>query len=193
METDDYLPIYSLAEWHYCPRSAFLSWFGAERQDIVTPAYQRMREEHAVSNDPARRDKQHRKTETAARLLHRGLRITGKADAVEWSNGVPTPVEYKNCPDVPPPHIVAQLMLQALCLEEMHGVRINSGFIFRVSERRRTEVGFNEETRSKIREGVEQFRHALSLGMNGFARRRQQGCRHCIYRAHCWPEEFPHV
>ena len=51
METDDFLPIYSLAEWHYCPRSAFLSWFGAEREDRVTPAYQKMREVHAVSNE----------------------------------------------------------------------------------------------------------------------------------------------
>jgi hypothetical protein len=37
--------------------------------------YQKMREVHAVSNEPARRDKEHRKTETAVRLLHRGLRI----------------------------------------------------------------------------------------------------------------------
>jgi CRISPR-associated exonuclease Cas4 len=193
MEPEDYLPIYSLAEWHYCPRSAFLSWFGAERRDTVTPAYQRMREEHAVSNVPSRRDKTHRKSETAVRLLNRELRIAGKADAVEWRGGLPLPVEYKNCAEDPPLHIIAQLTLQTLCLEEMYHTRINRGVIFRVLERRRIEVCIDEGRRIQAQDGIEQFRRSLLRGMNGFAPKRQRGCAHCIYRTHCWPEEFPHL
>jgi CRISPR-associated exonuclease Cas4 len=193
METDDYLPIYSLAEWHYCPRSAFLSWFGAEREDRVTPAYQKMREVHAISNEPARRDKEHRKTETAVRLLHRGLRVTGRADAVEWDGEIPVPVEYKNCPDEPPRHVVAQVTLQALCLSDMHGVEIPHGFIFRSEERRRIQVEFTDATRAWVIAGVQAFRNGLSCGQEAFSRQRQAGCGGCIYRAHCWPEEWPYV
>ncbi len=107
-----------------------------------------MREEHAKSNEPDRRDKAGRKTETAVRLLHRELRITGRADAVEWEDGTPVPVEYKNCADEVPRHIVAQLGLQALCLAEMHGHPVVHGFIFRTSERRRirVELSFNQPT-----------------------------------------------
>jgi len=193
MEVDDFLPIYSLAEWHYCPRSSFLSWFGAEREDRVTAAYQRMREVHAVSNEPARRDKEHRRTQTAVRLLHRGLRITGRADAVEWDGSIPVPVEYKNCPDEPPQHFVAQLALQALCLCEMHGVEIPHGFIFRSEERRRVKVEFTPATRARVIAGIGSFREGLCLGLKGFPRQRQAGCGGCIYRAYCWPEEWPYV
>jgi CRISPR-associated exonuclease Cas4 len=188
---DDFLPIYSLAEWHYCPRSAFLSWCGAEREDRVTPAYQRMREEHAKSNEPARRDKDGVRSETAVRLLHRELRITGRADAVEWENGAPVPVEYKNCADDLPRHIVAQLALQALCLAEMHAAPVLHGFIFRTAERRRIRVELDDATLAWVREGVAAFRAALPGGLAAFPRHRQPGCAGCIYRAGCWPEEFP--
>jgi CRISPR-associated exonuclease Cas4 len=193
METDDFLPIYSLAEWHYCPRSAFLSWFGAEREDRVTAAYQKMREVHAVSNEAARRDKEHLKTETAVRLLHRGLRITGRADAIEWHEKIPVPVEYKNCDDEPPRHVIAQITLQALCLSEMHGVEIPHGFIFRSEQRRRIQVEFTRPIRAWVVAGVGEFRSALERGQNGFRRQRQAGCGNCIYRSNCWPEEWPHV
>ena len=193
MERDDFLPIYSLAEWHYCPRSAFLSWFGAEREDWVTPAYQRMREAHAASDQPLRRDRGHCKTETAVFLLHRGLRVTGRADAVEWHGNVPVPVEYKNCPEEPPRHVVAQIALQALCLSDMFSVEVPRGFIFRSAERRRIEIELPDAIRAWVVAGVHEFRAALSLGQNGFARKRQAGCGGCIYHAHCWPEVWPYV
>jgi len=193
VETDDYLPIYSLAEWHYCPRSAFLSWIGAEREDIVTPAYQKMREAHAASDQPARRDKEHRKTETAVRLIHQALRITGKADAVEWDGGTPVPVEYKNCPNEPPRHLIAQLTLQALCLSEMHSCEVPRGLVFRIAERRRIEVCFDTGTVNWVRAGIHAFREAMGTGMDGFPRNKQPGCTGCIYRKPCWPEEYPYV
>jgi len=40
---------------------------------------------------------------------------------------------------------------------------------------------------------VESFRAGLLRGQEGFPRQRQAGCGGCIYRAHCWPEEWPYV
>ncbi|MBE0541325.1 MAG: Dna2/Cas4 domain-containing protein [Verrucomicrobia bacterium] len=90
-------------------------------------------------------------------------------------------------------HVIAQITLQAHCLSEMHGVEIPRGFIFRSAERRRVEVEFTEAVRAWVIAGVHDFRAALARGQNGFARQRQAGCGGCIYRAHCWPEEWPHV
>jgi len=193
METDDFLPIYSLAEWHYCPRSAFLSWFGAEREDRVSAAYQTMREAHAVSDTARRRDKNRCRIETSVHLIHRELRITGRADAVEWQDDVPAPVEYKNCGAEPARHVIAQLTLQAVCLHDMHGVCAPFGFVFCTGSRRRIRVGLDETTTAWVLSGVDSFRTGLRLGLGGFERRKQEGCRGCIYRACCWPEEWPHV
>ena len=82
METDDYLPIYALAEWHYCPRSAFLSWFGAEREDRVTPAYQKMREAHTASDEPSRRDRYN--SPCPARRIAPGFTFVTKPLFVAW-------------------------------------------------------------------------------------------------------------
>jgi CRISPR/Cas system-associated exonuclease Cas4 (RecB family) len=75
----------------------------------------------------------------------------------------------------------------------MHGVEIPHGFIFRSGQRRRTQVDFTDATRTWVTTGVEAFRAGLRLGQEGFTRQRQAGCGGCIYRAHCWPEEWPHV
>ncbi len=73
-----------------------------------------------------------------------GLR--GKADAVEWHNGVPFPVEYKVGrrkgihPDV-------QLCAQALCLEEMLGIAVQQGAIYYAATRKRHTISFDTKLR----------------------------------------------
>ena len=121
------------------------------------------------------------------------VRISGRADAVEWEEGRPVPVEYKNCADEPPTNIVAQLALQMLCLEEMHSCAVSLGYIFRTTERRRITVELDPERRNWVSNGVLAFRAGLKAGMTGFGCRKQPGCAACIYRSHCWPEEYPHV
>lgn len=73
--------------------------------------------------------------------------LHGKADAVEWHDGVPYPVEYK----VGRRHGVhadIQLCAQALCLEEMFGVAVPRGAIYYGATRKRHEVVFDAELRA---------------------------------------------
>lgn len=75
-----------------------------------------------------------------------GLR--GKADVVEWRDGVPYPVEHK----VGRRHGVhadIQLCAQALCLEEMFGVEVPCGAIYYGATRKRHEVSFDEVLRDR--------------------------------------------
>lgn len=75
-----------------------------------------------------------------------GLR--GKADAVEWHNGVPFPVEYK-LGRRNGTHTDVQLCAQALCLEEMLGVAVSGGAIYYGTTRRRYDIRFDEVLRER--------------------------------------------
>jgi CRISPR-associated exonuclease Cas4 len=190
VEEIEYIPIYSLAEWHYCPRSAYLSWFGSERKDEVTPSYQRMREAHKVSDTEKTRRKKNSYNTTATKLINKQYGVIGKADAIEWVDGIPIPVEYKNCLPVPPLHINAQITLQAMCLEEMYNIKVERGFVFRIKEKRRVIIEIDEGIRNTTIEGLKAFREALPKGIGGYLKSKQTGCLGCIYRSSCWPNEF---
>lgn len=119
---------------------------------------------------------------TSLRLYSRQLGVTGVADMVEFYQteeavdaegrvvaaplkGLrgfwrPFPIEYKH--GRPKSHRAdeVQLCAQAICLEEMLGVRVSAGALFYGATRRRCEVDFDEELRSlvgEVAEGVHQL------------------------------------
>lgn len=92
-----------------------------------------------------------------------GLR--GKADVVEWHEGVPYPVEHK-VGRRHGEHADVQLCAQALCLEEMFGVPISHGAIYYGATRKRHEIAFDAELRARtlaLAAGVRAMLTAQSL------------------------------
>ena len=79
--------------------------------------------------------------------------------------GIPvsmTPVEYKV--GKPKPHRAdeVQVCAQALCLEEMFGLEIPSGFLFYGKTQKRMEVVFDEELRILTAEAIRNAREVLT-------------------------------
>jgi CRISPR-associated exonuclease Cas4 len=72
----------------------------------------------------------------------------GKGDVVEFSDGVPYPVEYKVGSRWDKLSDRVQLCAQGLCLEEMFGVAVPEGALFYKSSQRRQEVLLTPELRS---------------------------------------------
>lgn len=147
----------------------------------------------------------HRKADAGPRETRRDLRITravplrsfrlgliGKADVVEWHRGVdgawrPFPVEYKRgrpkanrCDEV-------QVCAQALCLEEMLGVRIPAGALFYGLSRRRRDVPFDDGLRSLTEDAAARL-HALVAARRTPPARREPKCDACSLLPLCMPE-----
>jgi len=113
------------------------------------------------------------------------LRLTGRADVVEF-RPEPYPVEYKRGKAKPNDCDTVQLCAQALCLEEMLGVSIERGAIFYGNPRRRLEVVFMPELRTRTEE--------LAATMHALYRRREtppaapgSHCRSCSLVDVCLP------
>ena len=133
-------------------------------------------------------------------IVSHTLKMRGKCDVVELHpnpNGFyfskyndkysVYPVEYKRGRPKKDESDIMQLLAQAICLEEMLGVRIDSGACFYFETRRRERVEFTAELRSRL--------FAIIDEMNGYYYRRYtpkvkrtKRCNMCSLKDYCLPE-----
>ena len=204
---DDLLPISALQHLAFCERQWALIYLEQVWSDNQLTA------EGHLDHERAHREE----SEVRADLrIARGLRVhsfrlglTGMTDVVEfvrkpecvigpfgpealalegvkgwWS---PMPVEYKhgkpkagNCDSV-------QLCGQALCLEEMLGVRINEGAMFYGLPRRRTSVAFDDKLRRETESLAVRLHECYKSGVTPapvFGKK----CKNCSLFDDCLPE-----
>lgn len=100
--------------------------------------------------------------ERALPIWSERLSLTGKADLVEFHDGTPYPVEYKSGRSRAGEHEALQLCVQAVCLEDMFGCRVDRGAIFWHASRKRNEVVFMAQLRKKVEEVVFLARRMLA-------------------------------
>ncbi len=152
-EAPSTVPLSALNDHLYCERRAHLKFVDGLRgtnehtligdlahKNVDTPGY-----EHRAGWELLR----------ALPLYSDRLGLTGKADLVEVRRAPAPdriaearPVEYKKGPARRWANDHVQLCAQALCLEEMLGLRIPAGLIFHVASALRTEVVFDEALRA---------------------------------------------
>ncbi len=158
-DEDILVPISALEHFSYCPRQCALihveqtfdenvftvrGQLAHERPDAgETTTYQGIRQLRAL---PIYSDEH-------------GL--IGKADVVEMHPDGPVPVEYKSGRTTGS-HSEIQLCAQALCLEEMFGRRVRSGFLYSYSTKRRTRVEISQDLRNQTLEIIARVRELLT-------------------------------
>jgi CRISPR-associated exonuclease Cas4 len=186
------LPLSALNHQIYCSRRAYL--IQAERvfvdnehtvlgnlahEAVDTPGY-----EHRASWELLR----------ALPLFSDKLALSGKADLVEVRRAPDSdriaearPVEYKKGPARRWSNDHVQLCAQALCLEEMLGLRIETGLIFHAASTLRTEVVFDEALRALTVATLDALRTTLAQPIAPPAVLKPQ-CDGCSLRGVCIPE-----
>lgn len=148
----------AIEHYSYCPRQCALIHVEQTYDENLYTIRGALAHQRVDSGDPTAS----RGTETARGLPlwseRYGLR--GKADVVEWHNGVPYPVEYK-VGRRHGEHADVQLCAQAICLEEMFGVEVPSGAIYYGATRKRYEVRFDAGLRGRTLALIEGVRAML--------------------------------
>lgn len=128
-------------------------------------------------------------------LLIKSLKhgLAGKADVVEFHKNrdgawIPFPVEYKRgkpkenrCDEV-------QLCAQALCLEEMLGVKIPNGALFYGKTRRRQDVAFDEELRNLTIETIGTLHKFIEARTTPPPVYEKGKCENCSFLEACMPK-----
>jgi len=112
--------------------------------------------------------------------------LTGKADVVEFRDGIPYPVEYKSGKRQQYDAMDIQLCAQAMCIEEMLGKDVPKGAIFHIKSKRRREVEFTATLRQKVVETIHETREILNCTTLPHPVNDKR-CTHCSLQDSCLP------
>ena len=145
---DESLPLSIIEHYAYCPRQAAL--IHVEGVWVANADTARGAADHASVDRGVRVESRDGVTTwLSLPVWSERLRLAGVCDAVELVGGLPTPIEYK---PVYPRRLHApasqQLAAQAMCLEEMWGCQVESGFVFTRADRHRHAVAIDSRLRA---------------------------------------------
>lgn len=128
------------------------------------------------------------------------LKIQGKCDIVEFKpdeNGFyfskygnkysVFPIEYKRGKAKTDESDIMQLLAQAICLEEMLGLRIKEGACFYFGTRRREQVIFTDDLRNKLVDIIGEMNNYYNRKYTPKVKKSRK-CRACSLKNLCLPE-----
>ncbi|ACM21754.1 CRISPR-associated exonuclease Cas4 [Geotalea daltonii FRC-32] len=144
----DPVMISALEHYAYCPRQcALIHVEQVWSENIYT---MRGRDVHERVDEVSAHELAGVRYERALPIWCRRLNLVGKADLVEFHDNVPYPVEYKSGRRRRGDPETLQLCAQAICLEEMFGVPVETGALYWHSSRERKEVGMTAAMREQV-------------------------------------------
>jgi CRISPR-associated exonuclease Cas4 len=188
----DPLPLSALNHQLYCERRAYL--IHAERVFVDNEHTTLGQLAHAAVDTPGYEHRAGWVLLRALPLYSDTLGLSGKADLVEIRRDNSTgriiearPVEYKKGPARRWINDHAQLCAQALCLEEMLGLRIGSGLIYHAASAKRDEVVFDPPLRALVLSTLDALRSTLARPAAPPAVLTPR-CDGCSLRSVCLPE-----
>jgi CRISPR-associated exonuclease Cas4 len=114
------------------------------------------------------------------------LGLVGQADVVEFDGACVTPIEYKRGRPKKNQSDRVQLCAQALCLEEMLDVSIESGALFYGKRQRRTQVDFDAALREATERAAARL-HEMIDGNETPPAVREKKCDTCSLFELCMP------
>jgi CRISPR-associated exonuclease Cas4 len=199
----DPLPLSALNDFLYCPRRAWLKFVEGLRGENEHTVLGELVHEHV--DFPGFEQRAGWTLLRALPLFSDKLGLTGKADLVEVRYApleseisdsklkmpqriaAARPVEYKKGPKRRFDNDEVQLCAQALCLEEMLGLAVDSGAIFYAQSQRRLEVVFDAQLRAQTHSAISNLKSVISNPAAPAAELRPQ-CEGCSLHGACLPE-----
>ena len=183
---DDLLPLSALQHLLFCERQCALIHVEKQWADNRLTAEGQVL--HAKANDPGHETKTGVRVARALPLRSDTMAMTGIADIVEFhQDGTVVPVEYKRGKPKAGDEDRVQICAQSICLEEMLGVEIESGYLFYGKARKRTLVVFDERLRATTRSAAERLHQMVADGETPPAVREKK-CDSCSLLGLCMPD-----
>lgn len=193
---DDLLPLSALQHLLFCERQcALIHIEQAWAENLYTAEGRIMHERVDTPRSESRGD-----VRTTSGVALRSLRmgLIGKADVIEFHRRIapggqgeafwqPFPVEYKRGRPKSQDWDKVQLCAQALCLEEMLGVKVEEGALFYGKTRRRVNVTFDPTLRGKTEETAARL-HSLIQQRRTPPPVYKAACENCSFLESCLPQ-----
>ena len=182
---DNTIPIAALNHYAYCPHRCWRIFCAGEFLDNEytiegTSLHDRV---HTVGEEQRDETWQVR----AIWLKSERYRLTGKADLIESDSGQLYPVEYKRGKRGEWDNDELQVCAQALCLEEMTGQSILTGYIYYAHSHQRQRVDISVELRQQAIATIQAVQTLLETGKMPKAVYSKR-CQGCSLYSRCLPQ-----
>jgi len=184
----DYIPISSLNQYSYCPKSAWYQFVTGQFRDNADTVEGALLHERSDSAELTILDGV---IQTRTVWLYSDqYGLIGLADVVEEQKQAIWPVEYKKGRPGEWKNHQVQLCAQALCLEEMRQLTrpIRRGYLYYAASRRRKAVTFTRRLRSQTINTIKAVRTLLKTRQRPINRYSRK-CPKCSLYAICLPKE----
>ncbi|MDM9582218.1 CRISPR-associated protein Cas4 [Nostoc sp. GT001] len=185
MNQTEYVSIAALNQYAYCPHRCWRMFCAGEFTDNQytiegTTLHDRV---HTTSDIQRGETWQVR----AIWLKSEQYKLIGKSDLIEAESGQVYPVEYKRGRKGEWDNDELQVCAQALCLEEMTGEPVNTGYIYYAHSHQRQLVEINQELRKSAIATIQSVINLLETGTmpKPFYSKR---CKGCSLYSQCLPK-----
>jgi CRISPR-associated exonuclease Cas4 len=189
---EELIPISALNHFLFCARRCALIHIEQLWVENLFTAEGRVMHERVDRGDQA--DRGRVRIEYGLPLKSKLLGLTGKADVVEFhregssnKKWKPFPVEYKRGKPKKNLSDKVQLCGQAICLEEMLNLSIQTGALFYGKTRRRLDVVFDDDLRDKTIETARKLHEMISSGITPPPKYTKK-CDACSFVSLCLPK-----
>lgn len=185
MNESDYVPIAALNQYSYCPHRCWRMFCAGEFIDNqYTIEGTSLHDRVHTTGDINREDTWQIR---AIWLKSDKYKLIGKSDLIESENGEFYPIEYKRGRKGEWDNDELQVCAQALCLEEMTGQVINTGYVYYAQTHQRQLVDISEELRQSAIATIEAVQTLLFTGAMPKATKSKR-CEGCSLYSHCLPQ-----
>ncbi|MGB3694454.1 MAG: CRISPR-associated protein Cas4 [Spirulinaceae cyanobacterium] len=182
---DEYIPLAALNQFAFCPHRCwrmFCAGEFVENQYTIegTSLHDRV---HTLGSEKRGDDWQVR----AIWLKSEEYGLIGKSDLIESRDGKLYPVEYKRGKRGEWDNDELQVCGQALCLEEMTGEEVTTGYVYYAHSHQRQAVEINQQLKETAIATIQAIQKLLQSGKMPPAIYTKR-CKGCSLRQNCLPQ-----
>ncbi|HEY9794052.1 MAG TPA: CRISPR-associated protein Cas4 [Leptolyngbyaceae cyanobacterium] len=160
MNETDYIPIAALNQYAYCPHRCWRMFCAGEFIDNQYTIEGTSLHDRVHTYGEGHREE--REQIRAIWLKSERYKLIGKSDLIESSSGQVYPVEYKRGRKGEWDNDELQVCAQALCLEEMTGQTVKTGYIYYANSHQRQKVEISAELREEAKSTLQAVTTLLS-------------------------------
>lgn len=185
MNNLDYIPIAALNQYSYCPHRCWRIFCAREFVDNQytiegTSLHDRVHTTSEIYRDETWQVR-------AIWLKSEQHKLIGKSDLIESESGQIYPIEYKRGKKGEWDNDELQVCAQALCLEEMTGKTITTGYVYYAHSHGRQLVEIDDELRKNA---IAIIQSIISLFQTGIMPKPlySNRCKGCSLKSQCLPQ-----
>ena len=185
MNEIDYIPIASLNQYAYCPHRCWRMFCAGEFSDNQYTI------EGTSLHDRVHTQGEGHREETwqirAIWLKSERYKLIGKSDLIESESGQLYPIEYKRGRKGEWDNDELQVCAQALCLEEMTGQSVTTGYVYYAHSHQRQPVEISAQLREDAIATIQSVTTLLQTGQMPPPNYTQR-CKGCSLSSQCLPQ-----